>query len=32
MRALMIWMAAISGKVKTMLQSMEKPNCAPAWE
>src|SRR5512138_2377570 len=32
MRALTIWMAAISGSVNTTVHSTAKPNCAPAWE
>jgi hypothetical protein len=32
MRALTIWIAAISGSVNTTVHSIEKPNCAPACE
>ncbi len=31
-RPLISWIAAISGKVNSMTQHIEKPNCAPAWE
>jgi hypothetical protein len=32
MRALITWMATISGNVNTMLHNIEKPNWAPACE
>ena len=32
MRALISWIAAISGKVNSIIQHMAKPNCAPTWE
>lgn len=32
MRALMIWIATISGSVKTTVHSIENPNWAPACE